>query len=41
MIKVKLAADIGPWLRLLVVLLHWPEKVLSELLIGLRSLIPL
>lgn len=40
MIKVKLAADIGPSV-LMLVLLHWPEAVPSELLIGLHSLTPL
>lgn len=40
-VKVKLAADIGPSVlvpvRLVLVLLHWPEKVPSELLIGLHT----
>lgn len=41
MIKVKLGADIGaPGAGVMLVLLHWPEKVPSELTIGLRSLIP-
>lgn len=45
MVKVKVAADIGPSVlvsvRLTLVLLHWPEKAPSELVIGLHALIPL
>lgn len=41
MVKVKLAADIGPSVlvpvRLMLVPLHWPEKVPSEPVIGLHA----